>query len=352
MVSSKARVMAAVRHQVSDRTPITFDAEPEVYATLHEHLGTQSKEALFDKLHVDTWMLLPRNFIYRVDQEGRVEKTAIWGYRTRETPYSGGAYDTICYSPLAGKDDIQDIDRHPWPTLDTLDFSHFVAEARAHQDRAVIGVFTWGTFHIACLVRGMAELLVDMAIHKTYAHHLFRTISAKVLSFLDRLLEDHGEGIDIIYMADDYCSQLGPLFRPEMFEEFVMPYLTQVVDRVHKHGKVFLLHVCGAVRPLLPMIVDAGVDMLEPIQVRATGMDPAGLKRDFGKHICFYGGVDLQELLCKGTPAQVADEVKALIDVLGVDGGFIIGPGHTYIQVDAPIQNILTMYETAYGYGP
>jgi uroporphyrinogen decarboxylase len=153
-------------------------------------------------------------------------------------------------------------------------------------------------------------------------------------------------------MADDYCSQLGPLFRPEMFDEFVMPYLTQVVDRVHKHGKVFLLHVCGAVRPLLPMIVDAGVDMLEPIQVRATGMDPEGLKRDFGKHICFYGGVDLQQVLCKATPGQVADEVRALIDLLGEDGGFIVGPGHTYIQMDAPVQNIMAMYETAYTYRP
>jgi uroporphyrinogen decarboxylase len=88
--------------------------------------------------------------------------------------------------------------------------------------------------------------------------------------------------------------------------------------------------------------------MIEPIQVRATGMDPAGLKKDFGKHICFYGGMDLQQVLCKGTADVVADEVRRLIDILGEGGGYVFGPGHTYIQPDAPFENIMTMYETAY----
>ena len=152
-------------------------------------------------------------------------------------------------------------------------------------------------------------------------------------------------------MADDYCSKDGPLFCPEDFQEFVVPYLSKLVDIVHKHNKKFLLHVCGAVRPLLPMIIDAGVDLLEPLQINAAGMEPGSLKRDFGKDMCFYGGVDLQNLLNKGTPQQVSDEVKRLIDILGKDGGYIIGPGHTYIQVDCPLKNIITMYDTGYSYG-
>ena len=151
-------------------------------------------------------------------------------------------------------------------------------------------------------------------------------------------------------MADDYCSQQGPLFSPKVFQELVVPYLAKMVNMVHKHNKKFLLHVCGAVRPLLPMIIDAGVDMLEPVQIRAQGMDPEGLKRDFGKDICFYGGVDLQQILCKGTPRQVSDEVKRLIDILGPGGGYVLGPGHTYIQIDAPVENIMAMYETAGSY--
>ena len=196
----------------------------------------------------------------------------------------------------------------------------------------------------------MEELMIDFALRKKYAHHLINTIADKLMVFLDAMLESCPKGIDIVYMADDYCSQLGPLFSPDTFREFVVPYLARIVERVHRSDKTFLLHVCGAVRPLLPMIIDCGVDMLEPIQIRAEGMEPEGLKRDFGKDLCFYGGVDLQQILCQGTPQQVSDEVKRLIDILGRDGGYILGPGHTYIQIDAPIENILAMYQTAYTY--
>ncbi len=351
-MTAKERVMAAVRHETADRTAITFDAEIEVYDALHEHLGTSTKEELFDRLHCDTWMILPKNFMYKPGCEDAEEKESIWGYRTRKAYYSGGSYDELAESPLAGKHDISDIDAHPWPEKGTLDFSHMPAEAKAHEDRAIICPFIWGPYFVATFVRGMEDLFMDFAMRKEYAHHLIDTITDRGMLFLEEMLGDYGEGIDIVYMADDYCSQLGPLFSPDMFDEFVMPYLTKMVEVTHGYGKAFLLHVCGAVRPLLPMIVDAGVDMLEPIQVRAVGMEPEGLKRDFGDDLCFYGGVDLQRTLCKGTTAEVAAEVRKLIDVLGRDGGYVLGPGHTYIQIDAPMENIMTMYDTADSYRP
>ncbi|MBN2295537.1 MAG: hypothetical protein JXM70_24115 [Pirellulales bacterium] len=347
---SKERVLAAVDHCETDRIPITFDAEREVYDILFEHFKTNSKEALFDRLNVDTWMILPENFIYPKSEEDKIEKTSIWGYKTRATPYSGGTYDELFYSPLAGKNEIQDIKNHSWPSPEALGFSHFPAEAEAHKDRAIIGVFTWGAFFIASFVRSTQDLMMDFALRKDYAEYLIRHIGEVSLAVLERMLESYGQDIDIVYMADDYCSQQAPLFSPDVFKEMVVPYLSEMVDMVHRHNKKFLLHVCGAVRPLLPMIIDAGVDMLEPIQIRAQGMDPEGLKRDFGNDICFYGGVDLQQILCNGTPRQVSDEVKRLIDILGPGGGYVLGPGHTYIQIDAPVENILAMYETAAGY--
>jgi uroporphyrinogen decarboxylase len=352
MTSSKARVLAAVDHRLSDRTPITFDAEAEVYAALHKHLGTASTEELFDRLNCDTWMILPKNFIYPQSEQDKKVKTSIWGFQNTVTSYSGGTHDQLTDSPLAGRDGIADIDAHPWPTDDALGFGHFADEAAAHADRAVIGVFTWGAYFIASFIRGMEGLMVDFALNRRYLDHLIKTITERMLFFLDRMLEAAGDGVDIVYMADDYCSQRGPLFAPADFKRFVVPYLRQVAERVHRHDKKFLLHVCGAVRPLLGMIIDAGVDMLEPIQVRAAGMDPSGLKRDFGKHICFYGGVDLQQVLPRATPKGVCDEVKRLIDTLGEGGGYVLGPGHTYIQIDAPMENIMAMYATAAEYRP
>ena len=348
-MTSKQRVLTAINHKQPDRTPITFDAEKEVYQALYKYFNIQSKKALFDKLNVDTWMILPKGFESE-PIEGTKEKQAIWGYKTTVASYSGGTYDEICYNPLAGKDSIEDIKKWKAPALNRLDFSHFRSEAEYHKDRAVIGVFTWGAYFIAAYVRGMENLFMDFALRKEYAHHLINKIAESSLMFLDEMLTNHSGGIDIVYMADDYCSQQGSLFSPQTFREFVMPYLIKAAEKIHSHGRKFLLHCCGAVRPLLPMIIDAGVDMLEPIQIRANGMDPAGLKKDFGKDLCFYGGLDLQEILCKSTPRQVSDEVKRLIDILGKEGGYIIGPGHTYIQIDAPLENIIAMYETAYSY--
>jgi uroporphyrinogen decarboxylase len=346
-VTSKERVLAAVNHRESDRIPITFDAEKEVYAALQEHFGARSKEELFDRLNVDTWMVGPRS---PEDQPKREKGSSMWGYRTKTTAYSGGTYDELVYSPLAGKHELSDIRNHPWPGADALTFTHCPAEAAAHADRAIIGCFTWGAYFIATFVRGMEDLMMDFALRPEYAECLIRTISERTLAYVENLVETGGDGIDIVYMADDYCSQLAPMFSPATFKQLVVPYLRATADRVHARNKKLLLHCCGAVRPLLPMILDAGVDMLEPIQIRAAGMDPAELKKEFGKRLCFYGGVDLQQILSRGTPQEVSNEVKRLIDILGEDGGYILGPGHTYIQVDSPLENVLAMYETAASY--
>jgi len=345
-------VLDAINHKETDRIPITYDAENEVYDALYNHLGISTREALFDCLHVDTWMILPGNFIYPDNELSREIKTSIWGYKTQLKRYSGGTYDELVYSPLAGRNERADIDLHEWPADDLQDFSHFPDQARSHSDRAILGVFTWGAYFIATHVRGIQNLLIDMAVNKRYAHHLIGTIAEKSGHYLEILLSRYGAGTDIIFMADDYCSQQAPFFSPELFKEYVVPYLSRYVELVHKYGKKFLLHVCGAVRPLLPMIIDAGVDMLEPIQTRAEGMDPIELKRDFGAHICFYGGMDLQQILCKGTEEDVRGEARRLIDVLGKNGGYVFGPGHTYIQIDAPVTNILAMYDEAVKYYP
>jgi uroporphyrinogen decarboxylase len=112
-MNSKDRILSAVNHQQPDRVPITFDAQVEVYKALYKYLHLETKEQLFNRLHVDTWMLLPKNFIYPDDQLSDKDKTSIWGYKTRFTPYEGGAYDELVYSPLAGKHELSDIDNHP-----------------------------------------------------------------------------------------------------------------------------------------------------------------------------------------------------------------------------------------------
>jgi uroporphyrinogen decarboxylase len=350
-VTSKERVLAAANHKpASGRVPITFDAEKEIYEALHQRLGTSSREELFDRLHCDTWMVSPNISGGSSQRDEQGCRTSLWGWKTRTANYSGGSYEELAWSPLAGKDDPAEIDRHAWPRVDDLSCDGMAAKIDAHKDRAIISPPSWGAYFIASFVRGMEDILIDLAANHAYAERLIGAIAERVHAFQEKTLAGC-RGIDILYMADDYCSQLAPMFSPQAFRRFVVPYLRRSVEIAHRHGCKFLLHCCGAVRPLLPDIIDCGVDMLEPIQIRAEGMEPGALKRDFGRHICFYGGVDLQQVLCRGTPQTVADEVRRLIDILGAGGGYILGPGHTYIQVDAPLDNILAMYETAASHG-
>ena len=251
-MTSKQRVLAAVIHTIADRTPITFDAEGEVFDALYKHFGHRSREQLFDALHCDTWMVLPKNYIMPVSEKGKNDRTTIWGWSSTIVKYPGGQYSELSHSPLAGKDELADIDKHPWPDVGAHDYSDFAANMQAHQDRAIIAASSWGTYFIASFLRGMEGLFMDFAANPAYVEKLFAAITQRVLAMLDNLLEHHSQGVDIIYMADDYCSQLGPLFSPELFKKYVMPYLKQVVDRAHRYDKKFLLHVCGAVRPLLP----------------------------------------------------------------------------------------------------
>ena len=218
-------------------------------------------------------------------------------------------------------------------------------------ERAIIAHITHGAYFNATFLRGMEQFLVDMVLNEALAEGIIERAADYLFRSLDRLLEQASEGFDIFYLADDYCMASGPLFSPDVFKRLIKPYLRRIADTLHAHDKKFLLHVCGSVRLLLPEIIDSGVDMLEPIQHRAAGMDLKELKREFGADLCFYGSVDLLETLNKGSVKDVQKEVRRNMKILGKDGGLVIGPGHTYIQIDAPLENILAMYETAYNEG-
>jgi uroporphyrinogen decarboxylase len=354
-MNGRERVLTAVNHREPDRVPITFDAQPEVYELLYGHFGIGTRAELWNALRVDTWLEGPAILDPRQRNLGDGVSQNRWGYRTRLQPYSVGEktgfYEEIVYHPLAGIETVAEVEKHDWPDPRLLDFTLFNDLRRTQPDRAIIAHITHGSYFNATFLRGMEQFLVDLVLNEDLAEALIERASRYLFESLDRLLEQAPDGFDIFYLADDYCMASGPLFSPDLFRRLIKPYLRRIADTLHGHGKKFLLHVCGSVRLLLPEIIDSGVDMLEPIQRRAAGMDLQGLKRDFGRDICFYGSVDLLETLNKGTPEDVREEVRRNMRILGQGGGLIIGPGHTYIQIDSPLENILAMYETAFREG-
>ncbi|HLA39455.1 MAG TPA: uroporphyrinogen decarboxylase family protein, partial [Candidatus Glassbacteria bacterium] len=339
-MNGRERVLTAIAHREPDRVPITFDAQPEVYDLLYEHFGISTRAELWDALHVDTWLEGP------VINDPREKPLASglfqnrWGYHTKRQPYQAGEktgyYDEIVYHPLAAAETVAEVEEYDWPDPALLEFQHLNELRRTQPEKAIIAHITHGGYFNATFLRGMEQFLVDLALNENLAQALVEHAASYLLTALDRLIEQAPDGFDIFYVADDYCMASGPLFSPDVFKHLIKPYLRRIADQVHGSGKKFLLHVCGSVRLLLPEIIDSGVDILEPVQRRATGMNLEALKREFGRDLTFYGSVDLLEILNKGTVAQVKKEVRRNLQILGPGGGFIIGPGHTYIQIDTP----------------
>jgi uroporphyrinogen decarboxylase len=346
-MNSRERVIAAIEHRTPDRLPITFEAEKEVIAVLKKHFGVTSRDAVWDALNVDTRLVGVDHHDPRIRDEGEISYD-FWGIGSKLQAYPGGTYSEYCVFPLAGMETVADIEAYHWPTVDEMSFESLRAARAANPDKAIIAHITHAPYFKATHLRGMENFMMDLALNPPLAEAIIRKVSDYLFPALERLCREAGDTFDIFYIADDFCTALGPLISPDMFRQYIQPYLTHMSGIVHQHGKKFLLHTCGAVRPLLKDIIAAGVDVLEPIQTSAAGMEVEGLKRDFGDHLAFYGSIDLIKVLSQGSPAEVRQEVLRNFGVLGKNGGFIVGPGHTYIQPDVPLENILAMYETAY----
>ncbi len=159
--------------------------------------------------------------------------------------------------------------------------------------------------------------------------------------------------LDVISIGDDYGTQISQIISPGMFRKLIKPrqkVLFRRIKQMAPRARLFL-HSCGNVRPLLPDFIELGVDILNPVHTRAAGMDPGALKRDFGKDIVFWGGgVDTQEVLPRGTPGEVKEDVRRNLEVLAPGGGFVFNTVHN-IQADVPPANVIAMWEALQQYG-
>ena len=176
--------------------------------------------------------------------------------------------------------------------------------------------------------------------------------------FMEKLLENKlkcwdsiigalGDLIDVACEGDDLGTQNGPFIDPEMVRKKIKPYYKKLFDHIHSktRAKIYF-HSCGSVVKLIPDLIDAGVDILNPVQISAAGMDPVYLKKEFGKDICFWGGgIDTQKILPTGTKKQIQDQVKRNTEIFGKDGGFVFCTVHN-VQNDVPVENFVTMWET------
>ena len=342
-MTSRERVLAALRHEQPDRTPRDFWAEAPTLRRLFEHLGHSDQDLLLDSLGVDVRHLEAPAPPERAIGGGVFQN--FWGERFiyQQTPWGPLRHDLK--GALAGTNDLAGLEAFDWPAPDCIDRSRLKAQCARYERHALLYGFA-DVWQRPALVRGWEEMFLDMVERPELVHFLCRKFTSFYLEDYRRAAElTHGR-IDLYLVISDLGSQLGPLISMAMFSEFVAPYLKQMIDYIHSLGGLALFHSCGAVRPFIPELIRLGVDVLDPIQPTGPAMRPEGLKRDFGAHLSFHGGIDMQDLLPNAGAAQVAAEARRYCEVLGAGGGYILGPAHLF-QPDVPPENILAVYRGA-----
>lgn len=344
-MDSKKRVMLAVNRQAADRTPADYKAEPEVNQRMMESLQVSSYDELLETLEIDIRRLDPEYVgePFKTFGDGVFED--YWGIRSKHLPASRGSYDMHVHNPVWDAESVGDLAKHRWPTPDIFDYSVMAEQCRRYEGRAIMYEGA-DLFTRPCILRNMENVIMDMVMRPEMAHYLFDRFTEFYCEDVRRAAEATDGGFDIYCEWSDYGTQRALLVSRVMWLEFMRPYLKRLIDVVHSVGAKFMLHSCGAVRELIPDFIELGADILDPIQVAAEGMDPAGLKNDFGDSISFHGGVCTQTTLPFGTPDDVREAVRHRVRTLGAGGGYIIASSHD-ISADTPTENILAMYEPA-----
>lgn len=411
-MNHRERILSAINHKQPDRIPLDLGATPSsgisvvAYQNLVNHLGlsnkknhaydviqqvTQPEMELLDLWGVDVFDL---GRFFNTDENYWHELELIKGYPAfypkwfnpekqadgywfapgqcgefiGKMPTGATFFDQMIFSyadgyPESYKNLGFDMSRTVWggfgfTPFDRINEPNFwtslrekALEARANTDRALlIGVgcnlFEWGTF-----LRRIDNFLMDLYMEPENVERLLDALLERHLEFLAKVCEAIGDIVDIIKFGDDLGTNTGPLFDTETYCRFFKPRHRMMCDFVKAHSSAHtMLHSCGGIYELIPHLIEAGFEILNPVQINAINMNPADLKREFGKDLTFWGGgVNTQSILNRATPQQVKDHVKTNLEIFGKDGGYVFNTIHN-IMPDVPPENLVAMIEALHEY--
>jgi len=347
-LTHRERVLLALEHRQTDRVPIAMvcsGINPPAYRELSELLGKERGISVEEYLAplLDVQSVAPE-YVGPSLPAG----TDMWGVRRAPVSYGAGSYDEIIHYPLAAACGLDDLELHTWPTTDWFNYSALPERISAIEARGdyCLMVANGNVFETSWYMRGFEQMLVDLALNPELADAILSRVCDFMVSHFRAILEAADGRIDLVFTADDIGGQEGLLMSLPMWERHIKPHHARLNRAIHDLGARVIYHSDGSVMPAVPGLIDMGIDVLQALQFDAAGMDPVALKRDFGDRLCFQGGISVQSTLPFGTPEDVRREVRERIDVLGLDGGYILGPSHA-IQAGTPPENIVTLFDTA-----
>jgi len=349
-MTSKERVLRAINHQPTDRPPIFATLTPQAAKKLSTAYNLPFEEPLDSMLstrisHMDLLTHMgndcvgiagcaPKNFPTKRIKENILENE--WGMKFVDV----GIYFEFYEYPLAHATTVEDIKNYkfPDPFADGR-YDNAIAAIKKYGDEyAIVADLETVFFETSWYLVGMEKLLTDMAMGEAYIDVLFDKVMDVNVTVGKKLIE---LGADILWAGDDFGAQKGMILNPDMWRHYFKPRIKEMFQEFRnvKSDVKIAWHSCGSILPIIPDFIEIGLDILNPIQPLATGMTPEYLKGNYGNELCFFGGIDIQDLLPNGTPEEINKEVKRRIKILGEDGGYIIAPAHN-IQDDTSVENI------------
>ncbi len=374
-LTARERVRRALAHQEPDRVPIDLGGHsassmaPLAYANLCQHLGFEYpkqvrlmskpfqiallEENVLQALGSDCRPLIAPQIITHgpVAQESG-ELIDEWGIKWHRPESS--LYYEVAQHPLAGMN-VDDLEHYPWPDPHAASRTEGLreeAERLATTGYAIIGIpSSLNMFERAMFLRGYEQILVDLALDKPFVHALFKRLLEFNLIVYEEFIRAAMPHLDAIRTADDLGGTSAPMISPRMYREMLKPYHREWFSHIKRLTSASIIfHSDGALFPLLPDLVEAGIDALNPVQVFAKGMDTKRLKHEFGDELSFWGGVDSINILPRGSRQDVELEVRQRIEELGPGGGFVLAGIHN-LQPDVPPENVMAMVEAAHRFG-
>jgi len=356
---SKERVLKALRHEEPDRPPIHATVTPQVGETLNQEFGIEDDspiDAFFgNRISYQQALLKLGNdcvavgactapdFTPQLNPDGST--TDEWGITSKET----GLYNEMISHPLARIESARDLDHFHFPdplAPGRFDWAEDTIKAYG-EEYAIIGEQECTIFELSWYLVGLEKFLLDMALGKPYVFKLLDRIMNFSLKQATRLIE---LGVDIILFGDDMGDQNGMMISPAMWRSVFKPrmlHVFQTVKRLNPDVQI-AYHSCGSILPIIPDLIEIGLDILNPLQPLAKGMEAKFLKAEYGELLSFYGGIDIQNLLPSASPQEVKQTVQEIMSILGKGGGYIAAPAHN-LQPDTPLDNIYAMFETVVG---
>jgi uroporphyrinogen decarboxylase len=383
-ITPRERVKTSLSHVESDRTPMDFLATMEIWDRLIDHLKLDTtgipdseyyesgREALLRHFEVDCrvlsydmfcnppaslvkpgsvvdwWVSMNRSTPNRMWRQRNNDETFndIWSTHSYRMETAVGSYEGFKTWPMSQALTVDELKNHPWPNPDWWDFSPLpgimkrMDEHEEYHIRFRIG----SVFEIGWQLRGLQEFMMDLIENPAIPTYIMDRLTEIYLENLRRVLEVAGDRLDMVYFYDDVATQNSLMVSKKMWNQFVRPYHSKIIELAHKYGKPVMYHTDGSVYQLIPEFIDMGVDLLNPLQPDAKDMDLQRIKDEFGSKISFHGGVDIMRTLPKGKPEQVQAEVRNRVNILGKNGGYVLCSSH-HIQPDTPIANVIAMYD-------